>query len=249
MEELKLKKQQKNLEEINKFFEMGLYDTDSVGAEDLIEVFGSVEKGKRFVKFFNIKIDRLSELYGWDKNEVLVNAIHNKMFRELAFSMDANKQNIYEKSQRERMNDIIKIINSINKETYKFMINDCDFGERYSIKSNGALVMDRKKVDYFDQSKLFDFVIDGTKHDKPYKIFFFNKYTNGHGGAQDCTKIETIRTMQFCNKNRNENVFFVFMLDGDYWKSFEAKDIDKRKILLTNTKNVCEDIVKFMLNV
>lgn len=82
------------------------------------------------------------------------------------------------------------------------------------------------------------------------EIYFFCKFTKEHGGDQDYIPFEVEITRGCIEKNKNEKLVVVFMLEGGYWDSSVIEDcnFDGKKTLYANRNNI-EEILTNILKI
>ena len=83
----------------------------------------------------------------------------------------------------------------------------------------------------------------------------FCKYTKNNGGQQDSIMYEVTTTTNDISRNKDKNCLFMFLLEGDKWKS--NNDVksdrgfnDKAILLPTNGNNqeIKENVKQVLLN-
>lgn len=120
------------------------------------------------------------------------------------------------------------------------------------LAQNGELYRStlRKRNKFYD-SKTFDaFTEINVKH-KKINLFFFCKSTLISGGSQDniCAEIgEFITNIKTRNNSYpDNNDFYVLLLDGKYWKTFNEEDMMLPKNAIScNSENFAEKINFFL---
>lgn len=119
----------------------------------------------------------------------------------------------------------------------------------YRIDQNGVI----KKGDYKDcgnkwyDSKTFDAIIDLIIGNKEYSLFFVLKSAQVAGGTQDYAIKEIGQYSKSMQKNTDENLHFVFVLDGEYINS-EIDKLDKSDKYETCTSETLENSLKSFIN-
>jgi hypothetical protein len=119
----------------------------------------------------------------------------------------------------------------------------------YRIDQNGVI----KKGDYKDcgnkwyDSKTFDAIIDLIIGNKEYSVFFVLKSAQVAGGTQDYAIKEIGQYSKSMQKNTDENLHFVFVLDGEYINS-EIDKLDKSDKYETCTSETLENSLKSFIN-
>jgi len=119
----------------------------------------------------------------------------------------------------------------------------------YRIDQNGVI----KQGDYKDcgnkwyDSKTFDAIIDLIIGNKEYSLFFVLKSAQEAGGTQDYAIKEIGQYSKSMQKNTDENLHFVFVLDGEYINS-EIDKLDKSNKYETCTSETLENSLKSFIN-
>ena len=237
--ELITKQRRINENKIDLFFEYSLFDSVNQTELKIAQVFDEAQEWQRFIALFNRKIERIRKERFLTREEIINLSRHNQELRYAWFSIDPLKQNIIE---NEQINIVKGLLNYTQKNSNgKFKITSYKNDSfKYVICENGRICQRKGiKKDYRSESKAFDLCAQGTDDGKPFNVYFYFKYTNERGGIQDDIEIETIQTLKYCQKNKNRNVKFVFVLDGDFWQKNEtAPKFKSDKIIITNTENI-----------
>lgn len=233
LEEQLLTRQLENFDINDEFWMNGHYYSDD-------------ERYKKYRLKMKKKVENEMKLSNCSEEEIVDNIIQNKLYRN-HFAILSSKQKTHERSQYSIICDIVSKFNqkynnkgivfncSINKETNQFLINN-----------NGKLFRRTKKSDPYKESKLFDFDFTISYRGDIFHLFLINKYTKENGGSQNNALREMEVTHQYCVKNKNENIYFVFFLDGDFWKN-EEYIISENNIIRTNHLSFEETINQFLI--
>lgn len=247
--EKKFLKQGKNCDKIDEYFILKMYDKMNYSDENFAKLSndGNVVKGKNFVKNVEKHIKTIQENFGYDRDEIILEAEKSEMFRHTVLATKVSRQNFYEKEQSNILSNIIESLNKEHKnELHCVMNNNKD--TKFVIDDDGCVrkrSRDRKRGN--EESKSFDFIIDIIKQTKTGKILLFNKYTKEGGGAQDDVQIETMLTLNRCGKCKRDNVKFVFYLDGEYWEENKKNLNEYPNCFIVNSENI-EKVIKDIIN-
>ena len=120
---------------------------------------------------------------------------------------------------------------------------------RYRIDQNGII----KKGSYKDcgnkwyDSKTFDAIIDIIIGNKQHSLFFVLKSAQESGGEQDYAIKEIGAYSKSMQKNNDENLHFVFILDGEYINS-DVDKLDKSEKYDVCTSENLENSIKSFIN-
>lgn len=97
--------------------------------------------------------------------------------------------------------------------------------DKYFLDRNGGFRYNEKRNKFYD-SKTFDYGVQIEIGKKEISVFFSLKGVDTDGGHQDDVLMEIGKTCELIEKNKDENLYFVFLLDGEYIES-QTKYLDK----------------------
>jgi predicted transcriptional regulator len=160
--------------------------------------------------------------------ELLEETKRSTLFAKL-IAIDPKKQNFFEGIA---FRELKKYLKKLKNSTYE--------GKKVYIQENGNITYNKNEK--YKTSKSIDFY--GKKNGICYCIL--HKYTNESGGSQDNTKIEVINFLEAASKNKKNNVIFVTILDGDYYKKhfLELKKYEKSNIIVSDI----DSFIKYIKN-
>lgn len=191
------------------------------------------------------KVENEMKLSNCSEKEIVDNILQNKLYRN-HFAILSSKQHSHERSQYSVICDIVSKLNKKYRE--KGIVFNCSVNKLsnlFLINNEGRIFQRTGKSNPYKESKLFDFDFTISYRGDIYHLFLINKYTKENGGAQNNTLREMETTHKYCIKNKNENIYFVFFLDGDFWKS-EEYIISEKNIIRTNHILFEETIIRFL---
>lgn len=169
---------------------------------------------KNVPKYLQLKITNQVEMKSLDY-DIVINKIKKDELYASFFAKDPLKQNVAKKLQLELLQKVN--INCNNLPTS---------GKNTFYLNNGKLT--KKKS--IDSTKSLDF------YDEKEKTFYYAKYTNENGGAQDNQYNDVKKFIKeaskYCNLN-NDNYKFVLLIDGNYYTKRKIKCLTK---FITNKK-------------
>lgn len=213
----------------------------------LNEVFGNfddyykshIKKIRGFAKRFNLSFDDAVNVLR--KNDYLASVV---------LSQNPKKKNIYEKNSQESLEEICRDLNKEFDGNVKISVVNNNYGNenKWAISDDGEV----KKYDEDIKNlgiKKFDFIINVQSPTRQFKIYTFNKTTNGSGGAQDEVFSELKLTSLYCEKNHWDQQIFFFILDGTYWDKRRKSLTDTDKCKYINEKNIKTYIKNLIKNI
>lgn len=168
------------------------------------------------------------------KNNIMIDKTYNDYIIEgfIAYEdlLDCLKDFSENKRDRKIEKTQIHIINFV------LLALDCFYGnknihffplekDKYFLDRNGGFRYNEVRNKFYD-SKTFDYGVQIKIGEKEVNIFFSLKGTNEGGGHQDDVLMEIGKTCELIEKNKDENLYFVFLLDGEYIES-QTKYLDK----------------------
>lgn len=201
----------------------------------------AVKKIKHFQFSDDFKaIKSLLNLSFSDENETLnflVEKAKNDIFFANFFSKSPSRQSYHEKLVLNFLKSIPfifepKKLNVDGKESF-FVIN--------GIVQKGTRSVSR--------SKSIDFSFKYISSDNQELVFWMNhKYTKGFGGTQDNQFNDVKSFLAECTQNKNKDVVFVALCDGDFYqkrnKLEDLKDVyEKSKVRVSNSNDLPKEIV------
>jgi len=164
------------------------------------------------------KVKSYCEKWGDDFDSVLNEIITNDRFARF-FIKDPKKQNVYEMIFLNHVNDIGYNISKLTSHGKNAVCLDND----------GNIVYGSSKI---NTTKSMDFIGD----DNGNITYYYHKYTNESGGAQDNQYSDVVHFITNASKNKNGNTLFVAVCDGDYYTDNKIKEL----------KSICGNNVKVM---
>ena len=176
----------------------------------------------------------------------------NEVKKALNSSVEDKRRNIIENKQISNLSNIVKDIAvrfpSVNFDLTRIYPNTKT--EDYVVKRNGVLIRRHEDKTYnkIYDSRLFDAVLDIEHSDGTYmRIFFILKGCENAGGTQDMASIEVGRYTDNIQKCDENNVHFIFILDGEHINS-KSNMIDvSKKYDIATSDNVKQFIEKFVI--
>lgn len=243
IQELIKERRKINQDKIDLFFKHNLFDSEYQTSSNIKQVFNNNVEWQRFINLFNRKVDRICEENELSRGEVIKRAYDIQELRYAWFCVDPLRQNIVEDKQISTVKELLTEVQKNSKGQFKITLYKSD-SFRYVICEDGRICQRKEnKKNYALESKSFDLYAQGTDNGKPINLYFYCKYTNERGGIQDDVEFETIQTLKYCQKNRNRNAKFIFILDGDFWKNNETiQNFKSDKIIITTTENINNNI-------
>jgi hypothetical protein len=163
------------------------------------------------------KVESYCEKWGDDFDSVINEIITNDRFARF-FIKDPKKQNVYESIFLNHVNGIGYNISKLTSHGKNAVCLDND----------GNIVYGSSKI---NTTKSMDFI---GKDDDGNITYYYHKYTNEAGGAQDNQYNDVVHFLTNASKN-NDDITFVAVCDGNYYK-------DKMEEL----KSICGNNVKVM---
>ncbi|MGZ9756249.1 hypothetical protein [Mycoplasma sp. 4423] len=151
------------------------------------------------------KIYKDANRYDLDVDFIKDKIINEDIFALIRYAKDPNKQNIHE--------DIL--LEYFHNQLYNVTIHKLPKTGKNAkfINSFGNILnlSDREYNEITNKSIDFEFIKDDI-------IFYFTfKYTNEKGGAQDNQRNDVMIFIENANKNQDDKVKFLVILDGNYY--------------------------------
>lgn len=226
------------------YWTSGLYK-DGCSDKKIHSVFENYCDYITYHKSMMHKVENASKKNGVSKSAIIKEILKSRLYRNV-FAKDPIRQKTHEHTQFNNMCiAVAELKHEFNNVGFHFYDNEKH--NKYVVDENGKLVSKIKKYSNpYKESKMFDFVLEMTKNGKKHIVFFDNKVTNGNGGSQDNTGREMQTTHKYCSKNTDPNVYFCFILDGDFWKHKKANITTNKNILRCDACNFKETIIQLM---
>ncbi len=161
-------------------------------------------------KSTQLKIENYCKKWDDNKTEVINLIMTDDRFAR-TFIIDPKKQNIYEKL----------FLNYVNKKGYN-ITNLINKGKEAICLENGNI---RKGSATTTSTKSMDFI--EVKNNKT--IYYYHKYTNECGGAQDNQYRDMIHFITEASKVKNNNILFIALCDGDYYTKEKIEEMKSIK--------------------
>lgn len=168
------------------------------------------------------------------KNNIMIDKTYNDYIIEGLIAYEDLLDCLKDFSKNKRDGKIEKTqINIIN---FVLLALDCLYGnekihffpiekDKYFLDRNGGFRYNEKRNKFYD-SKTFDYGVQIEIGKKEISVFFSLKGVDTDGGHQDDVLMEIGKTCELIEKNKDENLYFVFLLDGEYIES-QTKYLDK----------------------
>ena len=200
------------------------------------------------------KIDG-SPLWSDDYEEIIDDERDNRRILSLYDFSNGKRDNKIEKEQLNIIDNAVELLQKIYSDiSFKLIIPSHTSG--WYIIDNGKIyhTIQRKKNLWFD-SKTFDAILEIEIDNKNYDIFFVLKGVENQGGHQTNVLQEMGLYIRQINNNVDDNVNFIFLLDGKFIESkfylVDDSTYKTDKFILTNSSNVrksIETILKRYIN-
>lgn len=173
-----------------------------------------------------------------------------KIINCLESNRDEKRTSNIETSQLENLKYVIG--NMQEKYEKHGIIFHCELNTRKKNKTffltNDGVLTNVKKLKNLHCTKSFDAYITITYKNEIIKLFCVLKGVPNRGGAQDNQIRECISASDLMRKNKDDNIFFLFLLDGEYVNSkineFEKSD----KYFFSESEDLFLNIDKFIVN-
>jgi len=170
---------------------------------------------KKISKELNIKIEKYEKKTGFKYDDILDNISKNQIAASF-LAKDPLKQNLAEQIQ----------IDYYNKKYNRKIIKLSQTG------LNAIRIKDGKFINDNDENSTKS--IDG--FDKDDNVYYYCKYTNEKGGAQDNQFKDLVHFINECNKycdKNDEDIKFVVLISGHYYTDKRINQL-KKNVKFTN---------------
>ena len=188
-----------------------------------------VEKVQNFLVRNGVSVDELSE-----KTSDVLGKIDEDEYFQMFFRKDPKKQNVAERSLLAYLETIVKEYDSVFYEVNRLS------GLNSLYVLNGLFAQKKPKR---AKIKSIDFEIELQSDNKYY---LFHKFTEGNGGAQDEHETDVVSCMENAGMNKDDNIKFVFVCDGDRFDS-ELDELkrehNKDNIIVCSTPELKETLI------
>jgi hypothetical protein len=118
--------------------------------------------------------------------------------------------------------------------------------ESQYLREDGTIATNNRNRNRFYDTKSFDALVTAeNKHTRNYlNIYFFCKSTKGQGGYQDDAVQELGQMLNCLEKNKDNNMVVICMLEGPFWKPslIEESRIDNKKSFHATRENLKEKL-------
>lgn len=181
---------------------------------------------KNLPKNLLYKIKKYSEKFSYYfSNEQLIEEFKSNEVVRSFFIKDPKKQNIYEIALEIIVNKFLDKYD-INKKIKFEKLPNNGFNSLF-LNSSGEIMPGNKILAKDKNTKSIDFVLKNTNGEN----YFINyKYTKDSGGHQD-NQLESVKAFLLnAKKNHDKNVFFIAILDGNFYKNIGHNEIDYNTI-------------------
>lgn len=188
----------------------------------------------------------------WKNEDVMFGTLHTeddmKMICSLLDNSQCKRDSKIEKEQLDYLEDVVDALRMIHPE----MNMEFSRGTDWYITDEGKVYHKsrRHKNPVFD-SKSFDAELVYEIGGKPHKVFFVLKGVENQGGHQMNVLQEIGLYIRQIKRNMDDDLNFIFLLDGTYIESNFDKMLDKRYMCeryeITNSSNLKRTLEKVLV--